>query len=277
MNEADAIATSTRPASVTTLVADLRSLGLAVGDVVIVHTAMSRLGWIAGGAQALVLALLDSVGTTCAGTTTGGGTIVMPAHSGLSDPAGWSNPPVPADWIPVIRAETPAFDAALTPTRAMGQTVDCFRSHPSTVRGNHPTVSFAANGPLARRIVDDHPLTPSLGEGSPLQRLYDLDAKVLLLGVDHGNNTSLHLAEHRAIWPGKHSYTDGAPVLVDGERRWVTYEDLVLDEEDSPAIGEAFAATGFEQAGPIGAGVGRLSSVRAVVDFAVEWIEQHRS
>lgn len=276
MTEAETIAISelrlTGPATVASLAADLRSLGVGDGDVVIVHTAMSRLGWVAGGPQALVLALLDAVG---AGT--GRGTIVMPAHSGLSDPARWSNPPVPAGWIPVIRAETPAFDPALTPTRAMGQTVDCFRSHPSTIRSNHPTVSFTANGPLASRIVDDHPLTPSLGEGSPLQRLYDLDAKVLLLGVDHGNNTSLHLAEHRAIWPGKHSYTEGVPVLVDGERRWVTYEDLELDEDDFPAIGEAFAATGLEQAGPIGAGVGRLSSVRAVVDFAVEWIEQHRN
>lgn len=62
-----------------------------------------------------------------------------------------------------------------------------------------------------------------------------------------------------------------------------SWEDLAVTEAETIAISEtrltgpAFAATGFEQTGRIGAGMGRLSSVRAVVDFAVEWIEQHRN
>ena len=57
------------------------------------------------------------------------------------------------------------------------------------------------------------------GERSPLARLYDLDAQALLAGVGHGNNTSIHLGEHRADFPGKRSGTEGAPMLVDGERQ----------------------------------------------------------
>jgi aminoglycoside 3-N-acetyltransferase len=129
---------------------------------------------------------------------------------------------------------------------------------------------------MASRIIDHHPLTPALGEGSPLHRLYDLDASVLLLGVDHANNTSLHLAEYRATWPSKHTYTEGVPMMVDGTRRWVQFEDLAIDADDFATIGEAFAATGHERQGPVGAGVGRHFSMRAAVDFAVDWMSTHR-
>jgi aminoglycoside 3-N-acetyltransferase len=231
---------------------------------------MSRLGWVVGGAQAIVQAILTTVTPT--------GTVVMPTHSAhLTDPARWANPPVPADWVDVIRAEMPAFDRALTPTREMGQVVECFRHHPRTLRSDHPTESFAANGPAAAHIIAPHPLTPAMGEGSPLQRLYDLDASVLLLGVDHSNNTSLHLAEYRASWPSKHSYVEGTPMMVDGQRRWVQFEDLAIDADDFASLGEAFAATGQEQRAPVGGGVGRHCSMRAAVDFAVGWISSNRT
>lgn len=59
-------------------------------------------------------------------------------------------------------------------------------------------MSFAAVGRKAETVVSGHSLEFGLGERSPLARLYDLDAFVLLLGVDHGSSTSLHLAEYRA-------------------------------------------------------------------------------
>jgi aminoglycoside 3-N-acetyltransferase len=257
------------PASVASLVGELRQLGLAPGAVVIVHTSLSALGWVAGGAQAVVEALFEAIGPA--------GTVVMPTQSGqLSDPVGWDNPPVPAAWIEAVRQGLPAFDPYLTPTRGMGQVVECFRQHRATVRSRHPLDSFAANGPAAATIVERHPLSPGLGEESPLGRLYELHSSVLLLGVSHANNTSLHLAEHRADWPGRASCTQAAPVEIDGERRWVSYADLDLDTDDFDLIGQAFAATGQERHGPVGAGVGRLSAMRAVVDFAAAWMGEHR-
>ena len=62
---------------------------------------------------------------------------------------------------------------------------------------------------------------------------------ILLLGVGHVNNTALHLAEYRADYPGKEWVTQGAPVMIDGERQWVTFEDLEGDSDDFEAIGEA--------------------------------------
>ncbi len=270
MSEADVIATTARPVTVSSLLSDLRALGVSEGDVLIVHSRMSSLGWVAGGPQAVVEALLAAVGPS--------GTVVMPTQSAqLSDPAGWSNPPVPAEWVDIIRAETSAYDPDMTPTRGMGQVVECFRTHPATIRSSHPTLSFAANGPAAHQIIDGHPLTPGFGEGSPLSRLYDLDATVVLLGADHGSNTSLHLAEHRADWPSKSWSSTGAPMLVDGVRHWVTYDDLDLDADDFVAIGDAFAATGGERCGSVGGGTTRLSSMREIVDFAVAWMAENRA
>lgn len=263
------IAATSAPVTASSLRRDLRALGVADGGVVIAHVAMSKLGWVVGGAQAVVEAMLAAVGPS--------GTLVMPTQSGqLSDPARWEAPPVPAAWIDVIRRDMPLFDPALTPTRAMGQVVDCFRRHPAAIRSRHPTVSFAAIGPLAAVLMADHPLTPGLGERSPLSRLYDADAQVLLLGVDHGNDTSLHLAEHRATWPGKQTLVDGAALRVDGEKRWVAYDDLDLDDHDFAAVGDAFASTGQEREGPVGAGRGRLCRQRTIVDFAVDHFRTHR-
>ena len=229
--EKDAIAATERPGTVCSLVSDLRCLGLGLDDILIVHSSLSALGWVAGGAQAVVEALQQTVGPE--------GTIVMPTQTGqLTDPANWSNPSVPPEWIPIIREEIPAFDAAATLPRGMGKVVESFLMHDETVRSDHPTVSFAARGPAASEIVGCHPLTPELGETSPLGRLYELDAKVLLLGVEHGNNTSLHLAEHRAVWPSKTVRETGAPVMIDGKRQWVIYQDLDWDDGDFDKLGK---------------------------------------
>ena len=268
--EASVIGTSPTPATLASLTADLRRLGLADGDTVIVHSSLSALGWVAGGEQAVVRALFDTVG--------GSGTIVMPTQSGqLSDPAAWSDPPVPPSWVAILRAELPAFDAYATQTRSMGRIVECFRQHRQTLRSGHPTASFAANGPLSESIVGSHPLTPALGETSPLGRLYELDAAVLLLGVGHGRNTSLHLSEYRADWPGKSRYTEGVPVLRDGTRVWVNYEDQVPVDGDFDLIGAAFAAAGLERSGPVGLGIGRLCGHRELVDFGTDWMCRHRA
>lgn len=251
------------------LVTDLRELGLADGDVVMVHTSLSALGWIIGGSQAVVEALLTAVGTS--------GTVAMPTQSGhLSDPARWEAPPVPEAWFEIIRAEMPAYDPKTTPTRLMGAVVDCFRHHVGTVRSDNPQVSVAANGPAAHTITENHSFENCLGDDSPLGRLYDLDAKVLLLGVGHGNNTSLHLAEHRAVWPTKATITQAAPVMHQGTRVWSEVTVLDIDEEDFETLGAAFASTGQQVEGPIGAGIGRLMPMRGLVDFATDWISANR-
>ncbi len=268
MTEADTIDRSNGPATVDSLVADLAALGLGDGEVVVVHSSLSALGWVSGGAVAVVLALERVLGAE--------GTLVMPTHSGeLSDPAGWSNPPVPPEWWQTIRDTMPAFDADLTPTRGLGAIPECFRKQQGTVRSDHPQVSFAARGARAEQIVRGHSLENGLSEASPLARVYELDGQVLLLGVDHASNTSLHLAEYRsgcALQVTKH-----APVVVDGERRWVGFDDIDLDESDFKAIGDAFAGeVGLERRGRVGLAEALLVPQRPLVDYAVEWMYRNR-
>ena len=268
--EAGAIDAASHPGTVNSLRQDLRSLGVSVGMTLLVHSSMSALGWVAGGPQAAIEALLAAVGDD--------GTLVMPTHStGLSEPSLWRNPPVPESWWPIIREETPPFDARLTPTRMMGVIAEGFRTYPGVRRSRHPQESFAACGPNAGLVVDNHSLDHGLGDASPLGRLYDLDGYILLLGVGHANNTTLHLAEYRADSPGKEWVTQGGPLMVDGERRWVTFEDLEGNSDDFEEIGEAFAASGFERRAPVGSGEGRLMGVRELVDFAADWMTTHRS
>lgn len=271
VGEAAVIARTNAPVTRASITAALQAAGVRAGGVVIVHSSLSPLGWMVGGAHTVVLALGDAVGPT--------GTVVMPSMSPvLSEPSRWEAPPVPESWWQTIRDEMPAYDAALTPLVAMGAIAECFRHLPGTVRSEHPAVSLMANGPLALKVLRPHSMTGAFGEGSPLSRLYEMDARILLVGVGHANNTSLHLAESRTPWAREHTITFGVPVMVDGGRQWVTYDDIDYDNHDFEAAGAAFAAeTGREVRVPLGAGEVIACDVREIVDFATDWLDANRA
>jgi len=269
-SEAEVVARSQRPVTSSDVTDALRAVGVQPGATVIVHSSVSQLGWVVGGAHGVVKGTLDAVGPD--------GTIVMPAHTGVSDPSDWQHPPVPESWWPIIREHWPAFDPKLTPMRAMGAVVECFTRLPAAVHSGHPAVGFVAHGAHAEHLMRPHPLGAGLGDDSPLGRLYAADARIVLLGVGHANNTSLHLAEHRADWPSKAWTTSGAPMIVDGERRWITYRDLELDENDFESVAAEFESTGGEQRrAPLGLGTVTACDMRALVDFAVTWMSAHRA
>lgn len=250
---------------------DLISLGVAPGIVVIVHSSLGALGWVCGGARTVITALQNVIRSY--------GTLIMPTHSGdLSDPESWENPPVPKSWWPTIRESMPAFSAELTPTRAMGTIPELFRTFPAVLRSNHPHVSFAAWGERAVEILSDQPLEFSLGEESPLARIYDADGYVLLLGVGFDANTSIHLAEYRAAYPPKERVTLGAPVIVDGHRRWKSFTDINYKADDFAEVGKAFAKSHKQsvRTGLVANARSVLMSQRELVDFAAKWMHTHR-
>ena len=271
MAENDTIAKSANgPVTGDSLVTDLTTLGVQPGMTLIVHSSLSALGWVCGGPVAVIQAL-EAVLTPA-------GTLVMPTHSSdLSDPAPWQHPPVPESWWAIIRATMPAYDSDLTPTRGMGAIPETFRKQPGVCRSMHPQSSFAAWGAQADFVVNGQTLENGMGKDSPLDRIYELDGSILLLGVGYDNNTSLHLAEYRADSPGKRHQTQGAPIMENGQRRWVTFTDLDCDSVDFAALGAAYVAAGNPcNSGPVGYSRARLMPQRPLIDFAVQWLPAHR-
>lgn len=261
---------SPEPITVDSLASDLRALGVEAGHTLLVHGSLSALGWVCGGAPAVVDALQRVVGTN--------GTIVMPTHSsGNMDPSGWERPPVPDSWYDTIREQMPPYRPAVTPTRGMGAIAECFRTYPGVRRSDHPQLSFAAWGADAQFVTEGHSLDYSLGEESPLARLYDLDGDVLLLGTPHATNTSLHLAEYRTDLDLA-TETRASAVLVDGAREWVHWEDVGFTDEDFANCGDAFESEHPEalETGAVGVGDAKLLSQPLLVDFAAEWFEKNR-
>ena len=259
------------PPTMTSLIADLRGLGVGAGMTLLVHTSLKAIApWVIGGPQAVILALEEVLGRD--------GTLVMPTMSGdLSEPRDWQHPPVPSSWWETIRREMPPYMPDLTATREMGIVAEAFRKQDGVRRSDHPQTSFAAWGKHAAFVTAGHTLTSPLGERSPLARVNDLGGHVLLLGVGHGNNSSLHLAEVRAEYADKRLLRTGAPILVDGVRQWVEFEHVNDDDSDFVQIGADFGRdTGLERVGQVGQATARLMSQRALVDYAILWMAAHR-
>jgi aminoglycoside 3-N-acetyltransferase len=270
MDESRVIAATDIPVTVDSIVEDLRRIGVRPGMTLLVHSSLSSMGWVCGHAMAVILALEQALGTS--------GTLVMPTHTThLSDPEEWCHPAVPSAWWETIRRTMPAFDPDLSTTLGMGTIPETFRQQKGVRRSFHPHVSFAALGANSACITENHSLRYGLGEQSPLARLYDLKASILLIGVGHASNTSFHLAEHRAEYPGKCVKRRGAPLLLDNNRQWVQFDDDSLDETDFAKIGESLEReTSFVRTGRIGKATARLMLLAACVDFAVRWMEAHR-
>ena len=169
----------------------LRALGIRQGGVLAAHTSFRAVRPVEGGPTGLIEALRAAIGPA--------GTLVMMSSTGNDDEP---------------------FDPKTTPASAdLGVTADTFWRLPGVLRSNHPQ-AFAAAGPQAERITQDPvPLPPHIAE-SPIGRVHELDGQVLLLGVGHDANTTIHLAELLAGVPygvPRHCTVvqDGRPVRLD--------------------------------------------------------------
>ncbi|MDZ7745254.1 MAG: AAC(3) family N-acetyltransferase [Halobacteriales archaeon] len=258
-----------RPVTPDRITDDLRALGIERDDTLFVHSSLSALGWVPGGAQGAVEGIRAAVPD---------GTVVVPTHStDLSEPSGWENPPVPESWYGPIRESIPAYRPDSTPTRGMGAIADCLRSYDAAVRSDHPLYSVTALGADAEEIVADHPLEDGMGPDSPLATVRDLNGRILMLGCDWGRNTSLHLAEHHADID-QLRVEAGAPIAVDGEQEWVTFTEPDYDDSDFAACGEAFLDAHPESAttGGVGEAVAVLFDQPALLEFATAWLAETR-
>ena len=257
--------------TISSLSADLRACGLQAGMTVLMHCSLKQVGgWICGGAEALIQALLQVLGED--------GTLMMPTQtSNNTDPEFWMAPPVPSAWWQSIRDEYPAYDPAVSVTIKMGVVAETFRKLPQVRRSAHPIASFAACGKHADALLAVHTLEDMLGETSPLGRLYALNGVSFFIGTGHETNTALHLAEHRAHYVGKRLIPESSAILRDGVRVRVNYDILDYDDSDFGRLGADYEAQHHPVIyGKLGEATTRLLPVRPMVDFAQHWFSTQR-
>lgn len=228
-----------RPFSQIEVVHQLRALGVRAGGVLLVHTSFRAIRPIEDGPLGLIGALREVLGPD--------GTLVMPS------------------WIGDDEAP---FDPATTPAAEdLGATADLFWRQPGVVRSDH-LQAFAAFGPRAEAIVKTPlPLPPHVPD-SPVGRVHDLDGQVLLVGVGHEANTSLHLAELIARVP--YGVPRHCQVMQAGKRVRIDYLENDHCCQRFALADEWLRARRLQAEGPVGHGTARLARARDVVGLAVE-------
>ncbi|MGI8587179.1 MAG: aminoglycoside N(3)-acetyltransferase [Chloroflexia bacterium] len=160
-----------------------RALGVRPGDHIVVHTALSSFGRVDGGPNALIAALLNVMGPN--------GTIMVPTATWRSCYLRAPDGPLPDGVV--------GYDPATTPCDAdMGRVPEALRHWPGARRSPHPLMSVAAVGALAQVLTEAHPADDPL---RPYRTLAAQGGRVLLLGVDHTRNTTVHAAEFIAGLP----------------------------------------------------------------------------
>ena len=218
----------------------LKTLGLAAGDVVIVHCALSSMGEVKGGPDTLIDALLETVGDQ--------GTVVMPTFSSER---------------PFNKERSPTF---------LGQVPEAFRTRKSSLRSLHPLVPVSAIGRDADYIVEGHEkcMAPQ-GNGSPYAKINELNGKILLLGVDLDRCTSLHIVEILANAPyllnEAGEYLDENGTIVEG-----AYKQFPGPHRDFIGLTRWFIEAGIVKETRIGNARTWLMNAREAVDEGMKAI-----
>ncbi len=151
------------------LINDIMNMGIESTDKVMIHSSMKSIGDVEGGADTVVDAFMEYV---CDGM------IMMPTHT----------------WAQMSESYN-VFDPATEPA-CVGIIPNIFMKRPGVVRSLHPTHSMAVwgNG-AAEYIAGEENCTTPCTPGGCWDRLRDINAKILLVGVNHIKNTYIHSVE----------------------------------------------------------------------------------
>ena len=169
---------ATRPTvSTERIVEDIEALPVDAGAVVLVHSSLKAIGFVDGGAEAVVEALIGGI------VDGKQGTVMLPTYS-IEGGSMWET--LLADRV---------FDVATTASN-LGAIPEAFRRHAQAVRSVHPTHSFSAVGPDANWLIETHhKCSSSFGPGSPMAKLAEKDGYLLGLGTNLGRVTFYHCLE----------------------------------------------------------------------------------
>jgi aminoglycoside 3-N-acetyltransferase len=242
------------------LEAVLRRLGVREGGVLLVHSALSELGYVVHGVDAVKLALTRALGPA--------GTLLVPTFTGEAmDPSCWLDPALPARLWNTVRDGMPLFDARRTLPRQMGSLALAVTLDPDARRSDHPLTSFAALGPRAEQLTAVHALRDPFGPRSPLGMARECDADVLLMGVDQTRNSAFYLAQCLADVPMLRRNSGAFLAQVEGRREWITPERLPVCSAGFNRIEDELTARGLIRVARAGDGTCRLMRMGPLVAF----------
>lgn len=227
------------------LATQLLRLGVKPGGVLLVHTSFSRVAPVEGGPHGLIAALRHVVGP--------GGTLVMPSMADDDD-----HP----------------FDPGRTACLGMGVAADSFWRLSGVLRSNSPH-AFAAVGPKAADITAEHPLSVPHGLNSPVGRVYELDGQILLLGVGHDADTTIHLAETMAAV--RYRRSKYAIVLSGGQPTRHDYDEIDHCCQNFTLMDQWLEAAQRQRRGIVGQAEARLIRSRDVVEVALDHLRENET
>jgi aminoglycoside 3-N-acetyltransferase len=266
-----------RPVTRSELERDLRSLGMQASGIVMLHTRMSAIGWVVGGSQTVVEALLGILGP--------GGTLM--AYAGWEDDP-WHLAEWPPAWQQAYRTELPPFDPELAEAdHAMGRLPERIRTWPGAKASTGHAMRMVAIGAQAEWLTRGQPWDHPAGPGSPLAKLVEAEGQVLMLGAPLDTLTLLHHAEALVDAPGKRMVTYAIPVREGDRVKWrevqdhdtssrgtFPYEQVTPNGADAfEVIGQLALAGGAGTSGKIGDADSHLFQARPLVDFAISWLQ----
>lgn len=229
------------------IVHELHNLGLDAGQIVFVHSSLSSLGHVQGGAEAIVDAFGEVLGVT--------GTLVVPTFTFAHG-----------------RVDDPIFDPQQDQSE-MGAITEAVRTRPGARRSCHLLHSVAALGAQAEAITAVHGPSAWAADG-PFWQLYELDARIVLVGVPYLRCTWFHVIEQLVQvryreWVAKRAW------LCDGQGQQQSLPTLIYRPQpgfagnDFNKFGALLEETGHVQVGAVGNAVTRCFAVRDALALGV--------
>ena len=168
---------------------------------VIAHASLHAFGYVEGGPETFLQTLLQSVGA-----------LMMPTHTYatmVTPTSGPINNGIVYGSAQDLNRMADFYSHSLPADRMMGKVPELLRQRPDAKRSMHPILSFAgirADKALASQTIEE--------PFAPIRKFAEADGWVLLLGVDHTSNTTIHYAERLA----------GRPQFV----RWALTENGII-------------------------------------------------
>lgn len=164
-------------------------MGIQPNDTVLIHISLKSVGEVEGGADGLIDAFCEYLTD---------GLFLVPTHT-------WNN----------VNADNPHYDVR-TSVPCIGTVPRLAAFRKDGIRSLHPTHSIWAYGKDAERFIrgEENASSPA-PVGFCWDRLADMGAKILLIGVTHNRNTFIHSIDERMNLPDRISANPYEVTIVD--------------------------------------------------------------